>query len=56
MLVDENTINKDIKYEFYDKVICRINDIQQLLDQFDITHINNIKIKLTFHGILNFII
>lgn len=52
IVVDKSIIDKDLNYEFNEKIKSRIKDIRPLLDLFEITHINNRKILHTFDHIV----
>jgi len=53
-IVDANTLLNDIKIEFYQKVITRVENIDSLLCYFNyIKSVNNIQIKYTYKHIIN---
>lgn len=51
--VDDNILKIDIKQEFYQKVINRLNNITPLLDNFQfIKSVNSINIRFQYHHII----
>jgi beta-phosphoglucomutase-like phosphatase (HAD superfamily) len=50
--ISESILLEDIKLEFYDKVLQRLDNIQQLLSYFNITSVNNVQIKYHYQYIV----
>lgn len=51
--VNNIDFDSNLKYEFYDKIINRCNDIKPLINYFEVTSVNGIKTVDTFETILN---
>lgn len=50
--IDELDFEKDLKYEFYDKILKRCKSINLLINFLDVKSVNGIKIEETFDTIL----